>query len=209
MKSKDNAAPKQKFWRPKNILIILAVLVVLVVGGGAGVMKASDNPAFCTLCHNMQDYYDSYTLTMTSETSGEYTLLAKDHADEGYICHDCHEANIGEQISEGIKFVTGDYLDPLERRDFGDQICLDCHDFEEAKEITRERFAGVSAPPYDVANPHDSHNGDLDCNTCHRMHEPSQLLCAQCHEIKWVKEVLSDGGWIAKPTSEPPAVKRY
>ncbi|MDR1961095.1 MAG: cytochrome c3 family protein [Gracilibacteraceae bacterium] len=197
----NQGKPKKKFFNLKNILLIAGVLVLLGVGGGFGVMKASDNPAFCTLCHNMQGYYDSFTYSQTDEkTEQTYDLLAKRHADseDQLVCHDCHEASLAVQIDEGIKFITGNYLDPLDTRDFGDQFCLDCHDFEEVKEITRERFLDVSAPPYNVANPHDSHNGELECSTCHRMHAKQTLFCAQCHDIKWTREVLADPAWVPK-----------
>ncbi|MDR0433668.1 MAG: cytochrome c3 family protein [Gracilibacteraceae bacterium] len=199
--SSREPAKNKKLLTPKKVILVLGVLVLLGAGGGFGVMKASDNPAFCTLCHNMQKYYDSFSFSQTDEKNGEnYDLLAKRHADsaDALVCHDCHEASLSVQLSEGVKFITGNYLDPLERRDFGDQFCLDCHDFEEVKQITRERFAEVSGPPYNVANPHDSHNGELDCSVCHRMHQKQTLLCAQCHELKWTGEVLRDAAWIPK-----------
>jgi hypothetical protein len=203
-KNSGEPAGKKRF-TPKKVLIVLAVLFVLGAGGGLGVMKASDNPAFCTLCHNMQKYYDSFTFSQTEEETGAgYDLLAKRHADSAdqLVCHDCHEASLLTQVEEGVKFLTGNYLDPLTRRNFGNQFCLDCHDFEEVKAITRERFAEMSAPPFNVANPHDSHNGDLDCSVCHRMHQKETLLCAQCHELKWTNEVLRDAAWIPKPIYE-------
>ncbi|MDR1071011.1 MAG: cytochrome c3 family protein [Gracilibacteraceae bacterium] len=198
-------ANKKKLLTPGKVAAVLAILAVLAVGGGFGVMKASDAPAFCTLCHNMQKYYDSFSFSQTDEKTGEdYDLLAKRHAESAdrLVCHDCHEASLPLQAEEAVKYVTGNYLDPLDRRDFGDQFCLDCHDFDEVKQITRERFADVSAPPFNVANPHDSHNGELDCSVCHRMHQKQTLLCAQCHELKWTNEVLRDPVWIPKPLYE-------
>jgi len=31
------------------------------------------------------------------------------------------------------------------------------------------------------ANPHQSHNGELDCAVCHHMHKASEKYCIQCH----------------------------
>jgi Nitrate/TMAO reductases, membrane-bound tetraheme cytochrome c subunit len=163
---------KQKILNRKTLLIILIVIVVLGVGGTTGVIKATNNPAFCTICHNMQPYYDSWK---------DSNLLANKHAAAGVTCHQCHESNISIQAEEGFKYITGDYKTPMDTRKFQNEFCLKCHtDFDSIKAKTN--FAD--------SNPHDSHNGEMDCFQCHSMHQTSKVFCQQCHfNFKWYKDL--------------------
>jgi nitrate/TMAO reductase-like tetraheme cytochrome c subunit len=176
MKEKGEPGKKRKKkFTKKTILIIMGVILIVGFGGGAGLIKASDNPAFCAACHNMEKYYASYD---------EEGLLANKHADAGVTCHDCHQDSMGKKIEEGVKYVTGDYETPMEKRDFGTrEFCLDCHDFDEVKSKT----------DFEQSNPHDSHNGEQECNTCHNMHQESQVMCEECHTFDWTEEL--DEGW--------------
>ncbi|SDE57017.1 cytochrome c3 family protein [Sporomusa acidovorans] len=159
----------------KKILLILLVLVVVVGGGGYAAMEvASGNPAFCANCHNMQPYYDSWSNS---------NLLAKKHADAKVNCHDCHEPSFSQQAEEGFKYVTGDFEEPMQQQKFPKEMCLKCHDYEKVK-------AKTSSDKY---NPHDSHNGEQECYTCHSMHRQSTVQCAQCHSAAWMKNL--DGSW--------------
>lgn len=172
----------QKIFNKKVILISLILVLVVGAGAGIGLVKASDSPAFCTACHIMQPYYDSWHSS---------DLLANKHAAAGVTCHQCHESSISIQAEEGIKFVTGDYKIPLDKREIGtEEFCLKCHSesggattFEEAKTQTN----------FEESNPHDSHNGELDCNKCHNMHQPSKVMCSECHTFNWMKDL--DGSW--------------
>jgi nitrate/TMAO reductase-like tetraheme cytochrome c subunit len=167
---------RERFCNKKTALILVALVVIIGGGTGAVLMKASQKPAFCMACHNMQPYYDSWH---------DSNLLAKKHAEADITCHDCHEESIPAKINEGIKYVSGNYETPLEKRDFGTRdFCLECHDFPEVKNKTN----------FEESNPHDSHNGEQECNTCHSMHQESQVMCAQCHTFVWAYE-LNDG-WI-------------
>ncbi len=176
----NDSAKDKKGWRTtlnkKVILAGLGLVVVIGVGAGAYLVKASENPAFCTTCHIMQPYYDSYH---------ESTLLANKHAEADLVCHNCHESSIAIQAEEGIKFITGDYQVPLEKREFSQDFCLECHDDFETAIKTATNFTD--------SNPHDSHNGDLECYVCHSMHQPSEVLCSQCHIFDWIDEL--DDGW--------------
>lgn len=173
---KDKAQPKsfkERFLNRKVLLITFIALVVLGVGGTAGILKASDNPAFCTLCHNMQPYYASWQNS---------NLLANKHADAGVNCHACHETSISAKAEEGVKYITGDFKTPMDKREFPNEFCLKCHtDFESIKAKTN----------FEEGNPHDSHNGQLDCSKCHSMHQQSTLLCTQCHGFEWFKDLPS------------------
>lgn len=156
----------------KLVLIILFAFLIIGVGGGAAVVKASDNPKFCTLCHIMQPMYNSYH---------DSNLLANSHAKAGVTCHDCHESSLSIQTEEGLKFVTGNYESPLKTMQFPKEMCLKCHNYDKVK--VKTNFA--------ESNPHDSHNGELQCYSCHKMHEPSQVLCSQCHDFSWMYKLPS------------------
>lgn len=160
----------------RKVLLIIAVMaIILGAGGGAALLKASDNPAFCSTCHIMKPYYQSWQ---------QSNLLAHKHAAANVECHDCHEPSIATQMEEGVKYVTGNYQTPLEKRVFEKDFCLECHDdFEQIKAATN----------FEEGNPHDSHNGEQDCSVCHSMHQPSNAQCAQCHFFTWVHEL--DDSW--------------
>ncbi len=186
----DNSSQTGGFWKriakkKRLLIIILGAAVILGAGSGVYVLKASDSPSFCTTCHIMESYYQSWQ-------SSSY--LANKHAAGDVTCHDCHESTLAIQAEEGIKFVTGDYKEPLDKRLFSNDFCLNCHStsgigspkgatFEDAKTATN----------FEQSNPHDSHNGEQDCNTCHSMHQQSTLMCAQCHEFEWAEDL--DDGW--------------
>lgn len=163
---------RERFKSKKVLLIILMAFVVIGIGGTAAVVKASDNPQFCTLCHNMQPMYDSYHNS---------NLLANSHAKAGVKCHDCHESSLSIQTEEGMKYITGNYESPMKTREFPKEMCLKCHNYDDVKAKTN----------FEESNPHDSHNGDLQCYTCHKMHEPSKVLCTQCHSFSWMNKLPS------------------
>lgn len=167
---------QEKRFPQRRIILITAVLVALLgTAGGLVLVRASDNPAFCTACHIMKPYYESYH---------QGNLLANQHADAGLVCHDCHESSIAIQAEEGWKFVTGNYQTPLEKRVFERDFCLECHDdFEEVQART----------DFGESNPHDSHNGEMECNQCHSMHQQSTVMCSQCHLFLWTQDL--DDSW--------------
>ncbi|NLU50222.1 MAG: cytochrome c3 [Syntrophomonadaceae bacterium] len=165
----------KKVFNKRVLLIIAALVIVIGAGAGVGLVKASDNPAFCSTCHIMKPYYESWK---------DSNLLAKKHADEDVKCHDCHEASLSTQVNEGVKYITGDYQTPLEKREFSRDFCLECHD----------DFASIKAKTnFAEANPHDSHNGEQECNLCHSMHQQSKVMCAECHVFSWIDEL--DESW--------------
>lgn len=187
MKKKGEAGTKnkKKFFTKKKVLIGIGLLIVVMFGSGFAVLKASENPSFCGFCHNMDSYLASYE---------EGSLLAKKHADEDIGCQDCHEETLGKKIKKGVKFVTGNYETPMEKRDFGTmEFCLDCHNDPEKVE---KDFETVKAETVfeDGSNPHENHNGDLDCNVCHNMHQKSEVLCQDCHFRPWVSD-LDEESW--------------
>ncbi|HWQ74640.1 MAG TPA: cytochrome c3 family protein [Syntrophomonas sp.] len=174
-KQTDNVNSRKKLFTARNIIIFAAIVIILGAGAVAGLVKASDNPAFCTSCHIMQPYYQSWDSS---------DLLANKHAAAGVTCHQCHESSVLTQAEEGLKFITGDYKTPLDKRNLGTRdFCLACHDFDTVKSKTN----------FDDSNPHDSHQGEQDCNLCHNMHQQSQLMCSQCHQFSWADKL--DESW--------------
>ena len=169
---------REKLFNKKVLLIIAAVVVVAGVGAPVFLVKASDYPPFCTTCHIMKPYYDSWN---------DSSLLANKHAKAELNCHDCHESSITIQAEEGLKFITGDYKVPLDKRNFSKDFCLNCHnDFDVVKAKTG----------FEESNPHESHIGEQECNTCHSMHQQSKAMCADCHNFTWLDEL--DDGWAKK-----------
>ncbi len=91
-----------------------------------------------------------------SPAKAQRPLLAEKHKVAGKKCAACH-----------VESPPAD--------DVGTAKCLECHG-------TREKLAAKTekADP----NPHQSHQGDLDCNACHHVHKASENNCEKCHA--WV-----------------------
>jgi hypothetical protein len=104
------------------------------------------------------------------ESMQNNNLLAHDHAQKGVTCLDCHdlttlqyEHEVGDPNATSLPVVT-----------MPTDVCLKCHgSYKQVIQLT----AGLDR------NPHDSHDGEVDCNICHKMHQPSQYYCAKCHPL--------------------------
>jgi len=175
---------RERFLNKKVILIVLVALIIIGAGTGAGLLKASENPSFCATCHIIKPYYESWS---------DSALLDHKHSLQDITCQDCHHATIPEKAMEGINYVIRNYTLPLEGgpediRGF----CLECHS-EEGQGSSWEEIK--AATDFEDSNPHDSHHGQLDCNICHNMHEPSYVFCSQCHIFSWIDD-LDKEVWI-------------
>jgi hypothetical protein len=151
-------------------------VLVVVVAAGAGGWVYHEEPEFCATCHIMQPYLDSWN---------EAESLAGTHAQAEVDCLECHEPTIQQQVDELAKFVTGDYLSPLQEREFEDEWCLRCHEHGSVEQVA-ELTAELDPNPHVVG-----HHGELECNTCHNMHRASEDHCAQCHD-----SVVTTTGWM-------------
>ncbi len=170
--------------------IVIAVIVVLVIGG----LVWHEQPSFCgTLCHKpMYSYYDGWLNDTTlssyahAQAGTAEMVTAMEAYPDGVECLDCHHATLSQQIQEGIAFVTGDYEVPLPYvDDIGTyEMCTECHDYEKVTALTVD-FGGDSG-----VNPHASHNGKLDCTSCHRMHNENIMWCNSCHNFELPE------GWV-------------
>ena len=182
---KDNNMEKKSFrekYLNKKFIMIVVGVGILIGGVTAGaLLKASENPSFCANCHIIKPYYVSWS---------DGVLLDHKHAEEDVECLDCHVRTIPEKAMEGVNFITGNYYMPLEGPPGDRAMCLDCHS-EDGEGSTWEEIK--AATDFTDSNPHDSHNGEQDCNVCHQMHKQSTPFCAECHVWGWYKDL--DEGW--------------
>lgn len=172
----ENKPPKRRRLKLKIALGVVAFLVLIF--GGSGIVYATQhgNPHFCNfICHSPMDpYVEGYY-------SDDAALLITSHMDAGETCVDCHTPNMEQQIDEGIKWATGDFKDPMALRRFGTtEFCLQpgCHtDYDD--------YASLAAATANYQgsgfNPHKGAHGELECYTCHSVHDKSRLYCKSCH----------------------------
>jgi hypothetical protein len=162
-------SPKKTNWLKISIAanIVVVVIAVLFAAGSYVVHLSDTNPQFCGTCHIMQSNVTSYL------TSSDLDHV---HQQAGVQCKGCHDYPLSAEISSGIKFVTGNYTvdkgGNLKTVKFSDAMCTKCH-------ISEEHVA--QRTDFLAKNPHDSHNGNLPCNTCHVSHGGQIDYCSSCH----------------------------
>jgi hypothetical protein len=92
-------------------------------------------------------------------------------------CKDCHDYPIPVEIKAGFDSLTGNYTvdkdGDLPQMKFSDTMCTKCH-------ISEQYVAQLT--DFLARNPHDSHNGELPCNTCHVSHGAQIDYCATYHD---------------------------
>lgn len=209
-KEKTTGAPKKK----KKKLAIVGVVVVIVAALGVGMWAWHEQPSFCNaICHTPMDPYlptyestpgESTTDKWGNEVTDAHAMLAATHrVDADIVCVDCHVPTLGEQATEAVHWITGDYS-VVENATYGgvlgergldqltaargipnDEFCLNssCHD------ITRDDLKQMTADR--ARNPHNEQHGKQDCTNCHKAHRASVFQCAQCHN-----DVELPDGWI-------------
>ena len=198
----EEAAPKKK---GKKWPIVVGVVVVVLIAAGAGFWVWHEQPSFCAaICHTpMDEYLETYEQEpgttgvdkWGNEVSNTNAMLAVSHKAQGKDCMSCHVPTLSEQMSEGINWVTGNYVYPLEERDTdmlteargvdADEFCLNesCHN------LTRDDL--VKATSDMEFNPHQPQHGEIECSECHKAHRASVMYCTQCHSEAEVPE-----GWL-------------
>lgn len=219
----EPAAQKKK----KKWPIVVGVVVAVLVVAGAGFWVWHEQPSFCNaICHTPMDAYaesyidgshDKYGNELTEE-SDKMAMMAyyHGHTTEGETtnCLGCHVPTLGEQITEGMHWVTGSYevagenkvgQTILEERELADlveargieedEFCLngDCHHVtDDGKEITsRADLEAATADLDSTYNPHLAQHGEYACSQCHKAHSQSVNYCTQCHSSAPVPE-----GWL-------------
>ena len=214
--------PKKAKGRKKQIVIgVVAVLVVICVGVGVW----HDQPSFCNaICHTPMDgYLTTYEATpgqpakdkWDNEVSDASAMMAPLHAKEGVSCVGCHVPTIGEQVSEGLSWISGNYgviqtnnlhfvpeekgLSELThaRGIASEQFCLNsgCHTTSSGAAMTRDDL--VEKTSYMKYNVHTQPHGDVACSDCHKAHRASTVTCNQCH----TEDALPEG-WISPTEAE-------
>jgi len=225
-------APKKK---RKNKLLILGIVVVVVAALGGGFWVWHETPGFCAaFCHNMDQYLSGYEQEQGVQGIDKYgnavsntnAMMAVLHRQTNATampeirCMGCHHPIIGEQISEGIGWATGNYLDPLDERVGGDlthwwgepanNFCANenCHAYllGDNGELSYGKLEKSTQSR--AFNPHQQYheNLSLDCTDCHKGHRASTVVCTACHQHENID--LPDG-WITYAESEALMSKQF
>ena len=130
-------------------------------------------------------------------------MLAVTHKEHGEDCLSCHTPSIAEQLTEGIKWVTGDYVFPLKERDTEkltqargateDEFCLNssCHHVTADGTELKTRDDLIKATSDMKRNPHVAQHQTLSCSDCHKAHRSSVMYCSTCHADSEIPD-----GWI-------------
>ena len=183
--------------------IVLAIIVVIVAGGGIGFYFWHSTPGFCNaICHTPMDPYVQ-TFSYNSGAAGvdkwgndvadAGAMMAVSHKEAGVDCLGCHVPTLGEQISEGISWVTGNYQFPLAERTTSDlvqarglqadEFCLNsnCHHVTADGTPINTREDLIAATANYARNPHVPQHQTLACSDCHKAHRASINACSQCH----------------------------
>jgi nitrate/TMAO reductase-like tetraheme cytochrome c subunit len=136
---------KGKKWLP----ILIGVLFVIVLAGGAGLKVTSTN-AFCSSCHEMSPENYTYQVTSHSKLS----------------CTTCHVSpGVGNYLDSKLKVIgyigkhlTGGYSQPIVSSDpIRNDVCESCH--TSMRKVT---------PSGDINIPHATHlKHDIACTACH------------------------------------------
>lgn len=95
-------------------------------------------------------------LSLIAPTVADEHPLNDAHGKRNMDCADCHEVD-----------------NPTKRARMN--ACFDCHKSYSA-------IAKLTATKH--PNPHDSHQGELQCYQCHRPHKENKLFCNECHEFR-------------------------
>lgn len=211
--------------KPSKAMIASGVVVVVVIIAGLGFWSWHETPGFCSaICHTpMGGYQETLEATLGEPAVDKYgndvsdssAMLAASHATDeiGADCLACHVPTLGEQISEGQHWLTGDYamvgsdsretggalverdiFDLTEARGLdGDEFCLNesCHDItrEELTELTQKESDDSTVS---IKNPHSWRHGEVACSDCHKAHRASVLTCTECHV-----DMELPSGWIS------------
>jgi len=159
----------------KGKIIIAAVLLCLMVGGGIVAYKFYDftqnNPKFCVSCHLMQPAYDAWAESVHKDIN----------------CHDCHHLTIPEQNQLLVTFVLDRPTSVPDRHGkviVPSEYCIKCHWEQD------ERYPDT--PQINDSTLHAKHffKEKIACAKCHGyiVHQftPEESLCLTCHNGKKV-----------------------
>lgn len=226
----DATEPAPKKHNSKRTAIVLIVIVAVLAVAGAGFWTWHETPAFCaSICHNMDEYLATYNEPQGIAGTDKYgnvvtntnAMMATLHSSNATTakseirCMDCHHAITGEQVSEAMSFVAGNYYDPLYERvgdDLthwwgtdvnGDTFCVNenCHAYLRGSDGSVDKDKLEASTVWMEFNPHAQHHEgiDMDCTTCHKGHRASVVECTGCHEHE--NAAIPDG-WVTKEVGD-------
>ncbi|NPD30393.1 salivary glue protein Sgs-3 [Eggerthellaceae bacterium zg-1084] len=205
------AAAKKPSGKRCKRLIMLGIVAAVIVVSGAGFWVWHEQPSFCNaICHAPQDpineTYDGVSGQAGFDKWGNPVedmgdLLVVRHKEAaGATCLSCHVPTIGQQITEGVLWVSGNYRYPLEERSLTDlnhylqakdesAFCMNdrCHN------MTRDDLARATAK-HGKRNPHvtEAKHTEMECSDCHKSHRQSVNACSRCHD-----DVKIPDGWLS------------
>jgi len=175
---------KKQIWT----IVGIVVLALAVIGAGTGgylVHLSNTSPEFCATCHVMEKNVTSYL------TSND---LDNVHSQANVACKDCHDYPVPAEVASGVNYLLGNYTvgtdGELMPVTYDNDMCLQCH-------ISYEHVA--NSTDFLERNPHDSHNGELECKTCHVSHGDQINYCGTCHDNggqRMVGDEIADRGTI-------------
>lgn len=204
--SKKTASAKRR-----KRLIGVGVVAAVVVVAGAGFFAWHEQPSFCNaICHAPQDpineTYDGASGQAGYDKWGNPVddmgdLLVVQHKEAaGMTCLSCHVPTMGQQVTEGFLWVSGNYDYPLDERSLTDlnhylqaedesEFCTNdsCHN------MTRDDLAHATSS-YGKRNPHvtEVNHIQMECSDCHKSHRQSVNACSRCHD-----DVKVPDGWLS------------
>ena len=185
---------------------IIAAVIAVIAAFGFGFWQWHETPEFCvTICHTPMNaeyletlYANPYEPAVDKWGNDvEYAgaMLASLHGNMGKRCMACHVPAIQEQVTEGMEWISGNYVNPLSERDLArlvfyrgageTEFCLNagCHNISKT---------GLTAITADMSrNPHSWHHSEYTCSDCHKGHRASVMVCTQCHD-----DVEYPMGWL-------------
>lgn len=117
--------------KKKKWTIGIGIAVVVLVAAGAGFFAWHEQPSFCNaVCHSPMDPYNAtYDQALGQVGVDKWGNTVEDTSSMlsvvhgrlvGKTCLDCHVPTIGEQLSEGGAWLTGNYYVPLAERTTAD-----------------------------------------------------------------------------------------
>lgn len=176
---------------------IAAILVLAFVGVAAAavpVFNATEAPSFCTTCHEMQPYYDAWSVGAHKGIS-----CVECHVDGGTVNHVMHKVTAAKEL---WTHLSGDPKFPQGAATVPDSRCLNCH-----ADILSKTGPGFS---------HSKHAGAGPCVTCHSDagHRVTRDALSKAGVLRRGAEATSTGaavpaafaGTVATTTPVHPAV---
>jgi cytochrome c nitrite reductase small subunit len=154
-----------KFKKIKKPVFVLSIILLFVSVVMIYYMKGYtfDSPKSCTVCHIMQETYDSWQKSTHNKVTN---------------CNDCHISQKGNKFKEKTKtgyhhtvdFILNRYSKPitlpLEKYDIVIENCYRCHN-----------HPGYAGGFYEV-----HHKNQMECTKCHyNTHGYPIPSCTQCH----------------------------